>query len=183
MPFDPKLYGPDVERILALGEDGNRLFPLQFAPYATPEIQQLIPKYKAAQLFPDIEEPEAPLAGLWLYFYCFEEAHSLAEKCETEEGDLWHALIHKHEGDSGNAAYWFRRAGTHPVFPKIAREVVKIIQRNPTVEFRTGTWDPYAFMVFCERARLQPGSIHERVAMEIQRVEWQTLFDYTARPQ
>jgi hypothetical protein len=183
MVFDPKQYGPDIERILSLGQNGNRLIPLNFTPYASPEARDLINTFSPSDLFPNLEEPEAPLAGLWLYFSCFEEAHKLAEMCETEEGDLWHALIHRHEGDSGNAAYWFRRAGPHPIFTHIARAVVKIIRRYPTAEFRTGRWDPLAFLAFCDRARKQPGSIHERVAMEIQRAEWQILFDYTARPQ
>jgi hypothetical protein len=183
MAFDPSLYGPDVKHILSLGQNGDRLIPLQFTPYASQEVRDLLNTFEPEQLFPDLEEPEAPFAGLWLYFSCFEEAHKLAEKCETEEGDLWHALIHRHEGDTGNAAYWFRRAGPHPIFPAIARAAVKITRKIPAAEFRTGRWDPFAFLVFCERARRQPGSIHERVAMEIQRAEWQILFDYTARPQ
>jgi hypothetical protein len=181
MPFIPKKYGPDVERILSLGQNGMRLMPLSYHPYATDEVRNLLGSYKPRDLFPDLEEPEAPVAGLWLYFACFEEAHKLAEICETEEGDLWHALIHRHEGDIGNAAYWFRQAGPHPIFSLIARAAVKITRRYPTAEFRTGRWDPFAFLAFCDRARKQPGSVQERVAMEIQRAEWQILFDYTAK--
>src|SRR6266850_58344 len=39
-------------------------------------------------------------------------------------------------------------------------------------------WDPFAFIEICERARKQPGSELERAACEIQRAEWQRLFDY-----
>jgi len=55
--------------------------------------------------------------------------------------------------------------------------------RYPDAEFRTGRWDPFAFVHFCERARLQPGTTQEKAAVEIQRAEWQLLFDYSARPQ
>jgi hypothetical protein len=163
------------------------LLPLSFdsatESFATQEVRDLIRSFKPAALFPDAKEPEAPLAGLWLYFACLEEAHNLAQDCKTNEGDLWHALVHRYEGDSGNAAYWFRRAGKHPMYLRLAEAAVKITRHHPETEFRAGTWDPFAFLVFCDRAKTQPGSIHERMAMEIQRAEWQILFDYSARPQ
>ncbi len=34
---------------------------------------------------------------------------------ETRECELWHAILHRQEPDAGNAAYWFRQAGPHPV--------------------------------------------------------------------
>ena len=90
------------------------------------------------------------MAGLYLYFSCFEEAHDLAQKCETTEGELWHAILHRQEPDSGNAAYWFRKAGQHPCFLTLAQEAVKILKRIPEAEFRTGKWDPFSFIVFCD---------------------------------
>jgi hypothetical protein len=182
MEFDPTKYGPEVSRLLALAENGQRLFPLTCGPCANEQARELLQSFKAAELFPGIEEPEAPMAGLWLYFSCFEEAHQLADSCETPEGELWHAILHRQEPDSGNAAYWFRKAGKHPVFSDLAREATKITRRARDVEFRVGTWDPFAFIAFCDRARLQPGSVQEQAAMEIQRVEWQLLFDYSTRP-
>jgi len=106
----------------------------------------------------------------------------LANSCKTKEGELWHAIVHRQEPDSGNAAYWFRQAGVHPIFPKLAAAANKILERLPDAEFRVGRWDPYSFIAFCDRARDQPGSTQELAAMEIQRAEWQLLFDYCARP-
>ena len=83
--------------------------------------------------------------------------------------------------DSGNSAYWFRRVGSHPVFEALAREALKIVDRIRQAEFRISKWDPYAFIAFCERARNQPGSAQESAALDIQRVEWQLLFDHSAR--
>ena len=181
MTFDPASYGADVARILALDQDGGRLIPLTCGPCTNQEAYKLLKTFTAAGLFPGKEEPEAPMAGLWLYFSCFEEAHQLADYCETSEGELWHAILHRLEPDSGNSAYWFRKAGPHPIFRPLVQETVKILRRFPQAEFRTGRWDPFAFIQFCDRARMQPGSEQERVAMEIQRAEWQVLFDYCAR--
>ena len=181
MPFDPTQYGPDVARILALDGNGQRLMPLRPSSCSNVEAYQLLKTFKAGDLFQNQEEPEAPMAALFLYFSCFEEAHKLLEYCETPEGELWHAILHRLEPDSGNAAYWFRKAGPHPTFSLLARAAVKILHRIRDAEFRTGRWDPFAFAAFCDRARKQPGSAQMRAAMEIQRAEWQILFDYCAR--
>ena len=131
--------------------------------------------------FPDAADPAAAMAGLWLYFSCFEEAHDLVSASTTPECELWHAILHRQEPDSGNAAYWFRKAGTHPVYSKISHAAIRILDQHPDAEFRSGKWDPFAFIAFCERARMQPGTVQERAALEIQRAEWQILFDYCAR--
>jgi hypothetical protein len=132
-------------------------------------------------LFPNSADPQAAMAGLWLYFSCFDEAHELAAAGTSTECELWHAILHRQEPDSGNAAYWFRKARPHAVFSKIAHAAVRIVEQHPDAEFRTGKWDPFAFIAFCERARLQPGTAQERAALEIQRAEWQILFDHCAR--
>jgi hypothetical protein len=181
MAFDPTQYGPDVARILALDGNGQRLMPLRCSRCSSEEAYQLLKTFKPKDLFPNQEEPEAPMAGLWLYFSCFEEAHKLLEICETPEGELWHAILHRQEPDSGNAAYWFRKAGPHPIYSLLARAAVKILHRIRDAEFRTGRWDPFAFVAFCDRARKQPDSAQMKAAMEIQRAEWQILFDYCAR--
>ncbi len=45
------------------------------------------------------------LAGRW------DEAHEIAQTREGEPlADWLHAVLHKIEGDAGNARYWYRRA-------------------------------------------------------------------------
>ena len=41
----------------------------------------------------------------------WEAAHEAAQADEGGEGDWVHAYLHRKEGDTGNAAYWYRRAG------------------------------------------------------------------------
>src|SRR5215813_7569101 len=151
MQFDSSKYGPDIARVLALEENGQRIFPLVCGPCINDQARQALKGLKPGALFTRVKEPEAPMSGLWLYFSCFEEAHQLADSCETKEGELWHAILHRQEPDSGNSAYWFRKAGHHPMFVDLAVEAAKITARLPKAEFRAGKWDPYAFIAFCDR--------------------------------
>ncbi len=183
MQFDSKAYGPAVQELLALDGDGERLIPLVAGACSSAEASRALSNSSASKLFANSHSPEAALAGLWLYFSCFEEAHQVAQDLNTPEGSFWHAILHRQEPDSGNAAYWFRHVGTHKVYADLLKEAQEIVTRYPQAEFRPGSnWDPFAFVMFCERARKQPGSQSERAALEIQRAEWQLLFDYCARP-
>ena len=42
-------------------------------------------------------------------------AHEVAQDVNTPDGAWVHAYLHRREGDTANAAYWYRRAG-RPVF-------------------------------------------------------------------
>jgi len=42
------------------------------------------------------------------------EAHEIAQNDESELGNYWHGIMHRLEGDYGNAKYWFRKAGDWP---------------------------------------------------------------------
>jgi len=163
-------YGPDVAAILALDGDGQRFMPLVME-HGSEEARARLRDASAARLFPGARAPEAALSGLYVYFSCFDESHSVAQDIATAEGSYWHAIVHRQEPDPGNAAYWFRQVGTHPIFPDLARAAG-----------REGAWDPFAFIEICEAARKQPGSDAERQARALQRIEWQLLFDYCASP-
>lgn len=41
----------------------------------------------------------------------WDAAHELAQDVETRDGAWVHGYLHRREGDGGNAAYWYRRAG------------------------------------------------------------------------
>lgn len=166
--------------ILAL--DGGEYLPaLVCGPCRNPQARTMLKEHKPKDLFPASRDARAATAGLYLYWSCFEEAHQLVDDPRTPEATYWHAILHRQEPDSGNAAYWFRQLRDHPIFEPLATEARDIIERNPTAEFRLREWDAFAFINFCERAVTQPGSIQEKAAREIQRVEWQLLFDHTAR--
>jgi len=180
--FNPAAYGPEVARVLEMDGGGQRMLPLTCGACTSEQARGALKTMDADRLFPTVKDSTAAAAGLWLYFSCFEEAHELVAESQTLQCELWHAILHRREPDSGNAAYWFRKVGQHPTFWPLARAAGEILKRFPDAEFRVGKWDPFAFIAFCERARSQPASRQEVVAMEIQRAEWQILFDYCARP-
>lgn len=57
----------------------------------------------------------------------FERAHAIAQAHEGEAlFDRLHALCHRIEGDTGNAAYWYARAGIRPFAGSPAEEAEAI---------------------------------------------------------
>lgn len=174
MSFDPKAYGPDVAAILTLDCDGERLMPLSGAQCSSAEASALLKASSARKLFPRSRAPEAALAGLYLYFSCWAEAHEIAQDVDNAEGSYWHAIAHRQEPDDWNSAYWFRKVGPHPIFPALAKAASAIGIETDS------EWDPQAFIELCARARTLPGSQLERQCVEVQRDEWQLLFRYCA---
>lgn len=168
-------YGPEVAAILALDGDGERSMPLTMEQSSSQAARERLRSASPQALFPGGRAPEGALSGLYVYFSCFEEAHAIAQDIPTAEGSYWHAIVHRQEPDAGNAAYWFRQVGPHPIFPALARA-------EGGGAGQAGQWDPFAFIELCERARQQPGSELEARARAIQLLEWQLLFDYCARP-
>ena len=54
----------------------------------------------------------APLAALWWAARGdWDQAHRIVQDEETSQAAWVHAYLHRVEGDSANAAYWYRRAG------------------------------------------------------------------------
>jgi hypothetical protein len=41
----------------------------------------------------------------------WDAAHRAAQDIESPDGAWIHAYLHRKEGDAGNAAYWYKRAG------------------------------------------------------------------------
>jgi len=182
MHWNPGAYGREVADILSLAENGERLMPLAEGTCCSEEALRRIRSARAEDLFPSACAPRAALSGIYLYFSCREEAHEVAQSDPSADGSYWHAIVHRQEPDAGNSSYWFHRVGAHPIFPKLLEQARIIAGNHPRAGMSFSTsWDPLAFIGVCEQARRQPGSERERAALEIQRAEWQLLFDYCAR--
>ncbi len=62
---------------------------------------------------------ELAIAGDW------EGAHGIVQQDEADRTATWiHAVLHKIEGDPGNARYWYERAGR-----------LDCVDREPAAEF------------------------------------------------
>jgi hypothetical protein len=133
-----------------------------------------------ALLFPGARAPEAAVSGLLLLAGCWDESHEVSQDITSREGSYWHAIAHRIEPDSSNAGYWFRRVGEHPIFPELHRRASDILQRYGARWASKPAWDPFLFIEWCEQARQAPGTENERIALQIQREEWELLFEWCA---
>jgi hypothetical protein len=182
MRFDSSKYGKEVESLLALDCNGERLMPLEIGQCSSEQARSVLKTKSARDLFPQSRAPEAAMSGLWLYFSCFDESHTVSQDIPTQDGSYWHGIAHRQEPDAGNAAYWFRRVGDHPIFPSLRDSAAGLMEGSAVKLRLKDLWDPFAFIDFCEDARRGKGEA-ERLAREIQRAEWQLLFDYCAAVQ
>jgi hypothetical protein len=68
------------------------------------------------------------LAGLWWDAKGdWTRAHESAQQEEGPEGSWVHAYLHRKEGDNGNAAYWYRRAGKQVCRESLDEEWMSIV--------------------------------------------------------
>lgn len=133
----------------------------------------LLLKADASELFPGARDASAAMSGLFLYFSCIQESHDILHTFGSIDGAYWHAILHRMEGDGGNARYWFHRVPGHPIHTRLQQDAAQLGYRN------SGHWDSFAFASFCESA---PGTKQEDLAKRVQLAEWQLLFDYCAAP-
>jgi hypothetical protein len=69
------------------------------------------------------------LAALWWdHRGEWDRAHDSAQGAAGHEGAWVHAYLHRKEGDSGNAGYWYRRAGKPPLSGSLAAEWEAIVR-------------------------------------------------------
>lgn len=67
-----------------------------------------------------LSAPPLVEAGLHLLNDDLERCHRIAQAHEGPDGNYWHAILHRREGDFGNSLYWYRRVGEHPVLAAMA---------------------------------------------------------------
>jgi hypothetical protein len=121
----------------------------------------------------DREMARCCLAGLWLRHDFFDESHALSQDIATPSGSFWHAILHRREPDYGNARYWFRRVGAHPIFSELNQAV------QAAGWPASPKWDASALVDAVEKAaRLPHNHPAVQLSVKIQQLEWELLFAF-----
>jgi hypothetical protein len=125
-------------------------------------------------------------AGLLQIHDFWDASHDAAQKAD-DQGEracsaYWHGIAHRREPDAGNAAYWFRRVGKHPVFAPLAAAAGPLLEKggDSGVAGRLisgNGWNATAMIDFCTQAK--SGTPEETLARQLQRIEMWLLLEAT----
>lgn len=155
------------------------------SPAAKDALELIKPATLTAAPAEDRIAAAAALSGLWLWHDFLDASHTISQGIDTADGSLWHAIMHRREGDFSNAKYWYRRVGDHPAYRSIAAKVDAVTQQMPVDKpfFRlTATgWNPSALVDLAEALHNQPQDPRYAAAVTIQRIEWRTIFEHCVR--
>lgn len=142
--------GPLFAR-LSLGEAMPDLLP------KNPQTLEVLELAANAVSDPHIATNPGLVAGLWLYVDDLERSHYVSQGMHDSTGSMWHAILHRREGDFDNSRYWLRQAGGHPAFEDL---------------------DGYDAMDLV--AKVQAATSNNDALVEMQRKEWAALFVWSA---
>lgn len=133
----------------------------------------------AREFHPDSRRADLFLGSLLWWHDHLEATHALAQSIPDADGSYLHALMHRREPDYANAAYWFRRAGQHPVCQPLGTAGRDWLQARSESETATrllhgGRWDSLAFLELCATAAREPESApRHRLARALQQLEFE----------
>ena len=133
-----------------------------------------------AKLLPHLSAPArlALSSGLLQAVDLWDESHEAAQDAEDRGESFvsayWHGIAHRREPDAGNATYWFRRVGSHPVFKPLTKVVEPLLESDPAMAGKLipqGSWNPFAFIQLTSN----PSPSFETTARRVQRAEFELL--------
>lgn len=176
--FDPKDYGVTFADLLAT----ERCRPLGEGAPQQAMWSRLSGLTATAAFDPqpvvDHQMADASMAGVWLLYDQLDDSHRISQGISTSTGSFWHAIMHRREGDFGNAKYWFRSTGQHPINGSLS-QAAELLATEHGIQnsLPTGDWDGGAFVDLVQQA-VQGELQLTRFCEAVQQAEWELLFDY-----
>ena len=117
------------------------------------------------------------LSGLWLLNNCLDRSHDISQTIKSKEGSLWHAMMHRLEGDFWNSKYWYRKVGPHPVFEQICLWSQEL-DSLPNSISDSETWNPEAFVDLCESVATGNSVSDSETCHQLEQMEWLAAFQF-----
>src|SRR5262249_24589033 len=123
-------------------------------------LRALAPETMLSSKPANLDAAAALLAGLWLWHDCLDESHKVSQQLHTTSGSMWHAIMHRREGDFSNSKYWYARCENHPCLPTIAAKANDVINPFPAdkkiLKLTIRGWDSDAFVDLVEEVYDHP---------------------------
>ena len=172
LKLDPQAYA-----ILVPTAGGNAI--------ARDLLESAQPQDLLAQPMKSRDDARAMLSGLWLWFDWLDQSHTISQGVDTTTGSYWHAIMHRREGDFGNSKYWFARCRNHSSMATLGVQAATLANTYPAdksvLKIIMAGWNPDAFVDLVEQVHDSPDDPRHKLAVALQRLEWQTLFDHCTR--
>jgi hypothetical protein len=174
----------------ALGDASSEGCSLVQRSPGRPRLEKALTPAGLSGLFPGASKVGllAVSAGLLQVFDFWDASHEAAQEAddlgERRFSAYWHGIAHRREPDPGNASYWFRRVGAHPLYPELAKAAGPALAEHGDDDLAArlagaGRWNPSAMIDLCTASR--PGAARASLARRLQRLEMGLLLAATAR--